>query len=97
MLVADRTEADERAARALLDGSYRIGPQAEPDRLPRDLIAMPLAEALEKVADWLDDCDNHLALKRPGGLPTMPFTAERACVVVRIAARQAQDPATVAA
>lgn len=84
-MAASTLDADMAAAHDLLDGSYRVAP----DRVPRDLIAMPLGEALEKVADWLDDCDNHLALKRPGGLPTPPFTPERACVVVRMAARAA--------
>lgn len=85
-MAASTLNAEMAAAHALLDGSYRTT-LPEPDRLPRDLIAMELPDALEKVADWLDDCDNHLALKRPGGLPTMPFTPERACVVVRMAAR----------
>lgn len=47
---------------------------------------MPAADALERVAVWLEDCDDHVALNRAGGLPAPPFKLSQAWVVVRAAA-----------
>ena len=56
------------------------------DRIPADLLAMPAADALERVAVWLEDCEDHVTLNRAGGLPCPPFSLEHAWVVVRLAA-----------
>lgn len=57
------------------------------DRIPEDLSAMPAAAALEKVAVWLEDCDDHVALGRAGGLPAPPFKFSHAWAVVLAASR----------
>lgn len=51
---------------------------------------MPAADALAKVAVWLEDCDDHVALGRPGGLPAPPFKLSQAWVLVRAASQEAQ-------
>jgi len=61
-------------------------PRPAPSRLPVDLLALDTSVALTVVADWLDDCDTHLSLAQPGGLPTAPFDFMAAFVVVQSAA-----------
>jgi len=53
-----------------------------PDRTPVDLSALAPSDALRHVADWLDDCDNHQMLKRPGGLPAAWFSLNAAFAAV---------------
>lgn len=60
-------------------------PRPIPSRLPVDLLALDTAVALTVVADWLDDCDTHLSLAQPGGLPTAPFSFMAAFVVIQAA------------
>lgn len=64
---------------------------------PPHLLTMPAAKALQAVAQWFDDVDTALALKRPP--PPMPFAPEHAWIVCRIAmrARLALDAAAVPA
>lgn len=57
------------------------------DRIPEDLLAMPAADALAKVAVWLEDCDDHVAQGRPGGFPAPPFELSKAWVLVLAASR----------
>lgn len=57
------------------------------DRTPCDLLKMPICQALERVAVWLEDCEMHVLQKRPGGLPAPPFGFEAAWIVTRQAAR----------
>lgn len=59
------------------------------DRIHEDLLTMPAADALAKVAVWLEDCDDHVALGRPGGLPAPPFKLSQAWVLVRAASQEA--------
>jgi hypothetical protein len=65
---------------------------AQPDRLPVDLLAMPQADALLKISHWLEDCQQHLDLARPGGLPTPPFGFTAAWIVTRLAAGAGVKP-----
>lgn len=69
------------------------------DRLPIDLLALRPADALRHLEVWLYDCDHHLDIGRPGGLPAAPFSFEAAWIVVRIVSMalaaieaQASDP-----
>lgn len=64
-----------------------------PDRTPVELAQLPPADALYQIAGWLDDCDNHLATHRPGGLPRPWFGLFEAFAAVREAAGRA-PPAT---
>lgn len=57
-----------------------------PSRLPVDLMSLDASVALTVVADWLDDCDTHLSLAQPGGLPAAPFDFMAAFAVVQHAA-----------
>jgi hypothetical protein len=61
------------------------------DRIPEDLLAMSASDALAKVALWLEDCDDHMALDRLGGLPVPPFKLSEAWVVVRLVAEARCD------
>ena len=61
------------------------------DRIHEDLMTMPAADALAKVAVWLEDCDDHIALGRPGGLPAPPFKLSQAWVLVRGAMQIRRD------
>lgn len=61
------------------------------DRIPEDLLDMPAADALAKVAVWLEDCDDHVALGRPGGLPAPPFKLSQAWVLVLSASQFRRD------
>jgi len=57
------------------------------DRLPVDLLAMSPAEGLMHLSVWLFDCEHHLDMRRPGGLPAAPFTFCAAWITARRAAQ----------
>lgn len=65
-----------------------------PDRTPLELLDLPPEDALINVAGWLDDCDNHVATRRPGGLPMPWFNLFEAFTLVRQAAGRAPPAST---
>lgn len=52
------------------------------DRTPVVLHRLPPVDQLDHLAVWLNDCDTHVGLRRPGGLPCPPFGLFDAFVAV---------------
>ena len=73
-----------------------VGPEAM-ERQPTSLLDKAETEALAIVATWLEDCEDHLALRRTGGLPAAPFNFAEAWVMVRQASLRAAAPVADAA
>ena len=63
---------------------------APQDSPPVDLRALTPAQRLLAVAEWIEDCEDHLALNRPNGLPAPPFGLDQAVAAVRRAAARQQ-------
>lgn len=53
---------------------------------------MAATDALSIIATWLEDCEDHVAFRRPGDPPPPPFRFSEAWVVVRRASLYAQLP-----